>query len=47
MANIIVRNALDIGLNVCADSITPRDGNCFYHAVLQQLHLKSVMRDQY
>ena len=37
MAEIIVNNARQIGLNVRADTVTPGDGNCFYHAILQQL----------
>lgn len=38
MAEQIVNNARQIGLNVVADEITPGDGNCFYHAILQQIH---------
>ena len=25
-------------MNVCAGDITPGDGNCFYNALLQQIH---------
>ena len=35
MVNIIANNARGIGLNVCANEVTPGDGNCFYHAILQ------------
>ena len=38
MAEQIVTNVRRIGLNVCAGDITPGDGNCFYHALLQQIH---------
>ena len=38
MAEQIVTNARRIGLNVCAGDITPGDGNCFHHALLQQIH---------
>ena len=31
-------------MNVYAHKITPGDGNCFYHAVLQQLHRNDVRR---
>ena len=37
MAEQIVINARQIGLNVSAGDITPGDGNCFYHALLQQI----------
>ena len=42
MADTIVNNARRIGLNVDADEITPGDGNCFYHAVVQQLHRSEI-----
>ena len=42
MANTIVNNARCIRLNVNADEITPSDGNCFYHAVVQQLHRSNI-----
>ena len=45
MANIIVQNAREIGLDVSADEITPCDGNCFYHAIVQQVH-RPVIRDE-
>ena len=35
MAEIIVTNARQIGLNVHADTVTPGDGNYFYHVTLQ------------
>ena len=37
MADTIVANAARIGLFVSCDFPTPVDGNCFYHAVIQQL----------
>ena len=45
MADIIVQNARGIGLDVCADEITPGDGNYFYHAIVQQVH-RPVIRDE-
>ena len=47
MANIIVNNARRIGLNVhhSADNVTPGDGNCFYHALLQQLQRSDIAID--
>ena len=42
MANIIVNNARRIGLNVRDDNVTPGDGNCFYHALLQQLQKSDI-----
>lgn len=45
MANIIVNNARQLGLNVRADNITPGDGNCFYHALLQQLQRSDISID--
>ena len=38
MPEQIVSNARRNGLNVRAGDITPGDGNCFYHALLQQIH---------
>ena len=35
IADITVQNARGIGLDLCADEITPSDGNCFYHAIVQ------------
>ena len=37
MAEQIVINARQIGLNVSAGDKTSGDGNCFYHALLQQI----------
>jgi len=37
MADTIVANAARIGLFVSCDFPTPGDGNCFNHAVIQQL----------
>ena len=45
MANIIVNNAKRIGLNVCVDNVTSGDGNCFYHALLQQLQRSDISID--
>ena len=45
MANIIENNAKQIGLNVHADEVTPGDGNCFYHAILQQLQRTDITID--
>lgn len=42
MATIIVNNARRIGLQVCSDRVTPGDGNCFYHAVLQQMQRNDI-----
>ena len=42
MADTIVNNARRIGMDVDADEITPGDGNCFYHAVVQQLHRSDI-----
>ena len=42
LATIIVNNARRIGLQVCANDVAPGDGNCFYHAVLQQLHRNDI-----
>ena len=42
MADTIVNNARRIGWNVDADEITTGDGNCFYHAVVQQLHRSDI-----
>ena len=47
MAEIIVTNARQIGLNVHADTVTPGDGNCFYHAILQQLQRSEIVIDQH
>ena len=47
MAEIIVNNARQIGLNVCADTVTPGDGNCFYHAILQQLQRSEINIDHH
>ena len=47
MANIIVNNARRIGLNVHADDVTPGDGNCFYHALLQQLQRSDISIDYF
>ena len=47
MAEIIVNNARQIGLNVHADTATPGDGNCFYHAILQQLQRSEIVIDQH
>ena len=47
MAEIIVNNARQIGLNVCADTVTPGDGNCFYHAILQQLQRCEINIDHH
>ena len=43
MAEQIVTHARQIGLNVCAGDITPGDGNCFYYALLQQIHRFETM----
>ena len=45
MANIIVNNARRIGLNVRTDDVTPGDGNCIYHALLQQLQRSDISID--
>ena len=37
LANIICSKANSIGLNVGYNRITPADGNCFYHAVIEGL----------
>ena len=42
MTTIIVNNARRIGLQVRSDSVTPGDGNCFYHAVLQQMQRNDI-----
>ena len=34
---------LSTGLNVSAVNITPGDGNCFYHELLQQIHQFETM----
>ena len=47
MANIIVNNARRIELNVRADDVTPGDGNCFYHALLQQLQRSDIFITQH
>lgn len=45
MSNIIVNNARRIGLNVRANNVTPGDGNCLYHALLQQLQRSDIAID--
>ena len=45
MVNIIVNNARQMGLNVHGDNVTPGDGNCFYHAFLQQLQRSDIVID--
>ena len=42
MVTIIVNNAQRIGLQVCSDGVTTGDGNCFYHAVLQQMQTNDI-----
>ena len=42
MAEIIANDARQIGLNVHADTVTPGDGNCFYHLILQQLQRSEI-----
>ena len=42
MANQFVVNAQRLGLDVTLDQPTPGDGNCFYHAVVQQLHRPEI-----
>ena len=44
MAHTILQNALNVGLYVELDEITPGDGNCFYHVVIQQLHRPEIDR---
>ena len=36
-ADTILHNARSIGLQVTYDKVTPTDGNCFYHAVIESL----------
>ena len=37
-AEMIVSNAQSVGLDVAISNITPGDGNCWYHAVRDQLN---------
>ena len=39
---IILKNAIQCGLNVRLDSYTPGDGDCWYHAVVQQLRRPEI-----
>ena len=47
MAEIIATNVRQIGLNVHVDTVTPGDGNCFYHGTLQQLQRSEIVIDQH
>ena len=42
MAQIILQNALNVGLYVELDEITPGDGNCFYHAIIQKVNRHEI-----
>ena len=44
MAEQILQNALRIGLYIELDDITTGDGNCFYHAIIQQLRRPEIRR---
>ena len=44
MAHIILQNVSNVWLYVELDEITSGDGNCFYHAVIQQFHRPEVDR---
>ena len=45
LAHQVVENARRIGLNnLTFDRPTPGDGNCFYHAILQQLQRPEIMQ---
>lgn len=44
-ANQIVAHARNIGLsNIVYREITPGDGNCFYHAIVQQLRRREIQQ---
>eukprot|EP00111_Clytia_hemisphaerica_P009342 TCONS_00027422-protein len=41
-ANFLVARACSIGLDMVLHRPTPTDGNCFYHAILEQIHRPNV-----
>ena len=41
-SNVILRNAHKCGLSVRLDSLTIGDGNCWYHAVVQQIRRPEI-----
>ena len=47
MVNIVTNNARRVGLHVHADEVTPGDGNCFYHAILQQLQRSEIVAEHH
>ena len=46
MANRAVANARNIGLGVTYTVSTPGDGNCFYHAIVNQIQSRTEVQLQ-